>query len=168
MSTIEALEKRVASLESFVAHLKGAMGVPLNGASNAQAASNGQAAQRPAPTQQNNELDDAKLAEPWADQEIRKDPPMWIQNGGDSFQNQTMSMCTPEYLDALSDFFEWKAAKGREENPPRLNAKGKPWHESDTFSAKLARAWARNKRKPVMQQRAPKAEPPIADEDIPF
>jgi hypothetical protein len=43
----------------------------------------------------------------------------------------------------MAGFYEWKASKGREENPPRLRNDGKPWHESDSFEAKLLRAWAK-------------------------
>lgn len=164
MSTVE---QRVAALELDVKMLKTMF-------LNAPTATSTETA--PKTPQQgsytNQELDDSKLSESWADKEIRKDPPMWIQDGGESFVGRTMSACSPEYLDALSAFFEWKAAKGREEDPPKVNNKGKPWHEIESLNAKLARLWARHKRKPAGAQikaaptRAEQHQEP--DEDIPF
>ncbi len=169
-------EQRIEALEQDVRLLK--MALAGGGTSTAPRQATTTANAQTATNNNQNELDDSKLGESWADQEIRKDPPLWISDGGESYVGKTMSMCPPAYLDALSDFFEWKADKGRKEDPPRLNNKGKPWHESDTFNAKLARAWARRMRKqgpgkaavrpaPKPAEAVPDFGPPAEDE-IPF
>ena len=92
------------------------------------------------PAAQSNEVaDDDLLSKPWADMEIRKDPPRSSQP---SHLGKRMSECSSAYLLDYASFHDWKAKKGREENPPRLNNKGKPWYESDELVAKVARGWA--------------------------
>lgn len=93
--------------------------------------------------------DDDLLAREWADMEIRRDPPRTTQP---SHVGKRMSECTEAYLLDYASFFDWKARKGREEDPPRLNNKGKPWYESDELTAKIARGWAARaakRKKPV-------------------
>lgn len=107
--------------------------------------------------------DDDLLDREWADMLIRKDPP----KAKESFAGRKMSECTPSYLRGYASFHEWKAQKGREETPVRLNAKGKPWHESDSLVAKVARGWARRIEEGYVV--APKAAHGAAeDDDTPF
>lgn len=109
-----------------------------------------------------------KLQTDWADKIVGKDLPRWT---GESMVGKRFSECPAEWHDSASGFFEWKAAKGRAENPPRLDNKGKPWHEKDTFMARLHRTWSKHLRdtppKPAM------SEPSTSDgeafgEDLPF
>jgi hypothetical protein len=115
------LEERISKLELFVATLTAA------------------AKKTPPPQQNLLVADDELLARDWADMEIRKDPPRTQQP---SHVGKRMSECTEAYLLDYASFHDWKAKKGREENPPRLNNQGKPWYERDELIAKLARGWA--------------------------
>jgi hypothetical protein len=67
---------------------------------------------------------------------IKKDPPRWE---GDSFAGCTYSECTPEYLDALAGFHDWRVWKANQEG----NEKGAHWAGKD---AARARGWARRLR----------------------
>lgn len=101
---------------------------------------------------------DARLSEVWADKEIKKDPPRY---SGPTMVGRRFSTATAEWHETNASYLDWKAQKGREETPVRLNNKGKPWHESDTFEAKLCRAWAK-------RLRAGSAAPASGSDDIPF
>jgi hypothetical protein len=85
-------------------------------------------------------LPDGQLDNAWADKEVRKDPPRYQ---GPSMVGRHYSEVHSEWHDANAGYLDWKAAKGREETPVRLNAKGRPWWESDVFEAKICRAWSR-------------------------
>ena len=127
------LEQRVAALEAFVASLRGAIG--------AKAATPKPTPQRPPPAA-GEVADDELMSKPWADMPIRKDPP----RATESYAGRRMSECSEAYLLEYASFHDWKARKGREEDPPRLNNKGRPWYESDELTAKVARGWARRVR----------------------
>jgi hypothetical protein len=107
---------------------------------------------------------DAELDGKFGDPVIRKDPPRWQ---GSSYEGRKYSATTPEYLDALAGFLEWKAAKNEEEGDV---ARAK-FIGIDRRDAKLARGWARRLRS--------KGTTPVAtptgeqggfdgDDDIPF
>jgi hypothetical protein len=152
----KTLEERVAALESVIAGIRAAFGPAAISTAIAHKSEGGEVA------------DDALLAKEWADMEIRKDPPRTSQA---SSVGKRMSECTPEYLDDYASFHDWKAKKGREENPPRLNNRGKPWYESDELTAKVARGWAARARKAKPIPFVTKANPPAAfdePEDLPF
>lgn len=136
IAAIADLQLRVAKLESAKATPAPSGGYP--------------------PAQAGEVADDKLLAFEWANMQIRKDPPRWA---GPSYVGQRMTDCTAEYLLSYAGFHEWKAQKGREEDPPRLNSKGKPWHESDSLTAKIARGWAARKDRVSAKK---------SDEDIPF
>ena len=51
---------------------------------------------------------DADLDGEYGDPEIRKDPPRWT---GESFATRHYSQSTPEFLDNLAGFIDWKAGK---------------------------------------------------------
>ncbi len=106
--------------------------------------------------------DDDLLNRDWADMEIRKDPPRTTQP---SHVGKHMSECTEAYLLDYASFHEWKAKKGREETPVRLNNKGKPWYESDDLIAKVARGWAARVRATGVA--APKAAARVAPQITP-
>lgn len=122
--SIEALMARVSALEARVAILEN--GKP------AQSTSSGDT-----PT---DTFSDDKLDNDWANKTVAKDIPRWK---GESMVGRQFADCPAEWHDAAASFCEWKAAKGRNENPVRMNNKGKPWHEQDTFTAKLHRTWAK-------------------------
>lgn len=168
MST--TIEDRVRALEDFVATLRQAV---VGGARSTDSSAGGPSA----PTRVE-ALADGLLDNAWADAKIDKDPP---QYKGRTQVGRRYSLAPVEWLESAAGFFEWKAKKGREETPVRLQASGKnagkPWHEADTFKAKLLRAWAkRNANKP---KAAPKQEEPEddfgapvddfgADDEVPF
>lgn len=78
---------------------------------------------------------DADLDGKYGDEQVKKDPPRWE---GDRVAPCRMSECSPEYLDALADFLQWKADNPRE---------GKEKYASyDRKSAARARGWAARKR----------------------
>lgn len=134
---------------------------------------------RPAPTPSSSgsssELDDRFLdSQRWTDMDVRKDPPRWT---GPPMIGRNYSQCPGEWHDEMASFLDWKASKGREENPPRLQTSGKnagkPWYEADEFGAKICRAWARRNRGKSMSSPA-SAETPQTDasayavDDLPF
>jgi hypothetical protein len=152
------LEARVVELEKFVASLRAV----LTGGQH-RTVSNG------VPQQGGEVATEDLLNKPWADMEIRKDPPRTNQP---TSVGKRMSQCTAEYLEDYASFHDWKARKGREEEPPRLNNKGKPWYESDELVAKVARGWAQRARERPAAKRAPKQAEMLAEDmgedDIPF
>jgi hypothetical protein len=116
----KSIENRLADLEARIAKLEKKPAAPAKG--------------------QEINLDEAirLTGFDWANMEIRRDPPRTQQP---SHVGKRMSECSDEYLRDYASFHDWKASKGREENPPRLNSKGKPWYEVDELTAKCARAW---------------------------
>lgn len=158
----QSLESRVVELERVVAAMRaafvGGQTVLPGVAPPAPAASAGPATPAVA--------DDKLLSLSWANFTITKDPPRW---DGPSYVGRVMSECPADYLLNLAGFFEWKAKKGREENPPRCNDKGKPWYERDELTAKLARGWAARNGQSAPAP-APASEPvgDAFDGDIPF
>lgn len=143
MSTLELALARITILESEVAALK-------SGKGSAPGASGGGEA-----------LPDHLLDNAWADKTIGKDPKQWK---GPTQVGRLYSRAPVEWLKMAANNMDFKAQKGREEVPVRMNDKGKPWHESDTFEAKIMRGWAaRNANKPAT---APK--PKSADDDFDF
>ena len=90
------------------------------------------------------ELSDSFLdAQPWTDRDITKNPKRWAGVDHAGFR---YSEASSEWLECQASLLDYKAQKGREAVPVRLNQKGKPWHESDAFEAKICRAWARRNR----------------------
>ena len=112
---------------------------------------------------------DDKLHADWADKRVEKDLPKW---GGESMIGRLYSECPAEWHNSASGLFEWKAKKGREESPVRLKNNGKPWHEADTFAAKLHRTWAKRLRDRPAPAATREAEAPAdagdGEDQIPF
>jgi hypothetical protein len=91
-----------------------------------------------------NELTDGFLdAQSWTDRRIEKDPKRWA---GSSQVGLRYSEADPDWLRVQAGFLDWKADQERAKESPRLNNKGKPWHEVDAFEAKICRAWERRNR----------------------
>jgi hypothetical protein len=100
-------------------------------------------------------LPDHQLDNAWADKEIKKDPKRY---SGPTMVGLRYSQAPAAWHEAQASFLDWKAEQGRKENPVRLNNNGKPWHEADTFEAKICRAWARrNSGRPMPAPAAPGA-----------
>ena len=126
-----------------------------------------------APAPSGDELGDSFLdSQAWCDRTIKKDPKRWE---GASMVGMTYSQAPAEWLESMAGLCEWKAAKGREENPPKCNDKGKPWHEVDAFEAKICRAFARRNRSSwyhgTLLHPRQESETPAqfdADEGLPF
>jgi hypothetical protein len=78
---------------------------------------------------------DSDLDGQYGDEEVRKDPPRWK---GAPTAPCRMSECSPDYLDELAEFFDFKAGR------PRT---GKEKYVAyDRKSAARARGWAARKR----------------------
>jgi hypothetical protein len=113
-----------------------------------------------------NELTDDFLdKQSWADKTVKKDPKRWTDDHKPSMVGKRYSEIPSDWHDVNASLCEWKAAKGREEVPVRLNDKGKPWHESDTFDAKICRAWSRRNRGKKLP---PEPKSDFADDPLPF
>lgn len=150
MSTLEVALARIVALEARVAALEsGASSASTGGGSSSSSGREEEA------------LPDHLLEKPWADKTIARDPKQWK---GPTQVNRRYSRAPAEWLLMAARNMEFKAQKGREEVPVRLNNKGKPWHESDTFEAKILRGWARrNADKP-----APAPKPSSTSNDDAF
>jgi hypothetical protein len=107
----------------------------------------------------------SELDSQYGDPTVRKDPPKWT---GDSFAGKPYSACSPEFLDNLAGFLEWKAGKDTEKG----DADSLKYAGYARKDAARARGWAaRNREKP-----APSADlfggPDVGgafdDADIPF
>lgn len=108
-------------------------------------------------------LPDHMLDNAWADKAISRDPKQWK---GITQVGRTYSRANPDWLEMMAKNLDYKAACGRAEVPVRMNNKGKPWHESDTFEARICRGWAiRNRAKKAA---APEPEEQIEDDGPPF
>lgn len=136
MSTLDMAMQRIAVLEARVAALE---------------SSKAPAAQQSSPgvRQTSEPLSDDMLHKSWADKRVKRDPPKW---GGESKIGMLYSQVESDWHESNAGFCDWKAAKGAAEVPVRCNKEGKPWHESDTFEAKLCRAWARRNQGGVAPQ----------------
>jgi hypothetical protein len=155
------LEDRVARLETWARGFGG--GVTRPAAAPA-------AAPRPATSAASTEVaSDTDLDSPHGDPEVRRDPPRW---DGPSFKGRHFSQTSPEYLDDLAGFLDWRASKEEEEPDKKQYAK------YSRLDAKRARGWAARLRgRPATQAAA--ASAPHADafeggafsegeDDIPF
>lgn len=114
--------------------------------------------------------DAADLDGKFGDPEIRKDPPLWIKDGGASFQGKRYSDCPPDYLDKLAGFFDWQAGKDEEQGKTYTDKKTgeeKPSAPLKRRDAARARGWAERKR---AGWKAPAAAfgDAAATDDIPF
>jgi hypothetical protein len=114
-------------------------------------------------------IDDHQLENGWADKTIAKDPKKWK---GPTQVGKRYSRAPLEWLELAAEACEFKAYKGRQEVPPRLNNKGKPWHESDSFEARILRGWAERRRKqpaPAPTTKPAATAPASGDaDDFPF
>ena len=78
---------------------------------------------------------DADLDGPHGDPVVKFLPRDWT---GDDFRQQTFSQCTPTFLDALANAYEYFAAKKKAENDPKAK-----WED---LSAARARGWSKRLR----------------------
>jgi hypothetical protein len=74
---------------------------------------------------------DADLDGPHGDPVVKFLPRDWT---GDDFRQQTFSQCTPTFLDALANAYDYFAAKKKAENDPKAK-----WED---LSAARARGWS--------------------------
>jgi hypothetical protein len=109
----EALEQRVKLLELAVAGLSAAQAA---GAS-------------PVGVATDRELDDPK----WGNPQVKRHPPRW---NGAPCVGRTYSECSPEFLDELASFLDWRADK-EEGEPDR-----KKYARYSRADARRARGWA--------------------------
>ena len=80
---------------------------------------------------------DKELDSQYGNPEIKKDPPRWK---GPSFVGRRYSECTPEYLENLASFCDWKA--GRDAAAGKMTRGGKPLADLVRRDAARARGWA--------------------------
>jgi hypothetical protein len=100
---------------------------------------------------------DRDLDGQYGDPTIKKDPARWK---GESFVGYRYSETTPEYLEEVASFHDWRASKDDEANA--VDTKGRPksyWARKD---AALARGWAKRLR---ARPAAPPASPPPNADD---
>lgn len=163
MTTLAIALAKIAVLEARLDALEAGGGGASNGGS-----SSGGGVPRVEP------LPDQMLENAWADQTIDKDPPKYK---GRSQVGRRYSLAPLDWLESTAGFFEWKAHKGRNETPVRVQTSGKnagkPWHEADTFRARLLRAWAKRAAqkaaaKPAPAPSAPAPNDPGGDDDFNF
>jgi hypothetical protein len=116
---------------------------------------------------ENTIADDADLDSTWGNPEIKRDPPRWT---GPSFVGAKYSDTTPEYLENLASFLDWKARESDKKNEMANN--GKPRSMYLRKDAARARGW----RKRLMDKSrggrpAPRPRPAQVEEmdaDMPF
>lgn len=107
----------------------------------------------------------------YGDPQIRKDPPRW---NGESFAGCRFSETTPDYLDCLAEFNDWRADKDDQANAK--DNKGRPKSSWGRKDARLARGWAARLRAGWKPKTNGAGAPPAtnedygdgADDDIPF
>ncbi len=127
MSTIES---RIAELESRITKLESGTHKTSSGGG------------------ETDTLKPEMLEQAWADKDIAKLPSNWKGRSLDVIHRYS-DLDAKEATD-LAGFFSWKAEKGRNEVPVRMSNKldkktGQPvpWFESDLFTAKILRTWAK-------------------------
>lgn len=95
---------------------------------------------------------------------VHKDPPLWIKDGGESFAGRRYSEATPEYLDALASYHDWRAdkdlAKGTEDGTKYAGYAKK--------DAARARGWAKRIRAGWNTAPGSLTAPPTDDDGAPF
>jgi hypothetical protein len=146
---MELLEKRVGILELEIAALK------LQLASMARAP-----AHAPATVDAGN-LDDER-----GNFEVRKDPPLWIRDGGESFLGHRLSECPTDYLEKLAGFLDWQAKKDEESN--YVSPSGRPTAPYKRKDAARARGWAARLRTGQGPQPAKRDDVDLDDDELPF
>lgn len=80
---------------------------------------------------------DQELDGPYGNPTVRKDPPKW---SGPSFAGKRFSECSPEFLESLAGFYDWKA--GKDAASGAVDAKGRPKATYSRKDAARARGWA--------------------------
>lgn len=102
----------------------------------------------------------------YTDREVRKDPPKYT---GPSCVGLKWSQCTPDYLDDLASFTEWRIGKEKEkpEAEQRRTQKGELAWKYDERDAKLIRAWAMKLRIEGPKQVAQAAQEAMTDPEHP-
>lgn len=157
MSTLAIALAKIAVLEARLDALEG-----RSGGGGAPAPSSGGGAGGSS----GDTLPEHVLENAWADRAITRDPKQWK---GRTQVGRRYSQAPAEWLEMFARNMDFKAQKGREEVPVRLNNKGKPWHEADTFEAKLLRTWAvRAKAKAAAAPAPPPAASPADDDPLAF
>jgi hypothetical protein len=84
---------------------------------------------------------DSDLDSQYGDPTINKDPPRWT---GESYVGCAMSSTSPEYLDNLASFNDWRAAKSDEKGEVDKNNRPKSFYAKK--DAARARGWAKRLR----------------------
>jgi hypothetical protein len=111
--------------------------------------------------------DDRDLDSQYGNPEIKKDPPRWT---GQSYAGCRFSDASPEYLETLAGFLDWKARKDDESNA--VDTKGNPKSKWARLDAARARGWRKRALESKTTKRAaPKPKPAVeaeAEADRPF
>lgn len=98
--------------------------------------------------------DAAELDSQWGNPQIRKDPPRW---SGESFAGCRFSECSPEYLDTVASFNDWRA--DQDDKAGAVDAKGRPKSYFARKDAARARGWAARIRASQPASPSPHARP---------
>ena len=115
---IAALEARMLAAEARLAAIEGRAPTSASGGSEA---GGGVAS-------------DEDLDGPHGNPKVKKDPPRWR---GQGFAGLCMSACTPEYLDVLAAFLDWRADREAEQSDKAKYAR------FSRLDAARARGWAK-------------------------
>jgi hypothetical protein len=106
--------------------------------------------------------DDRDLDSQYGNPEIKKDPPRWT---GQSYAGCRFSDASPEYLETLAGFLDWKARKDDESNA--VDAKGNPKSKWARLDAARARGWRKRALESKTSNRSvPKPKPVVEAEDV--
>ena len=125
-----SIEERLATVEGRLAALEGRA---AQATGSAHVSGGGEA------------LDDRHLSADWADKVVKRD----LRGGQVPMIGRRYSECPAEWHTQMAAQCERSAEKNRNEVPIRLSKKVDkkgnlvPWHEQDSFEAKLHRAWAK-------------------------
>jgi len=169
--TLEQLALEIAALKARVALLEATSGGGGLPSSSTSSGTDSGDVRRERP------IDDAQLENEWANKKIAKDPRRWK---GPTQVNRTYSRAPVEWLEMAAASYEFKAHMGRIADPVRMSNKVRngqpvPWHESDSFEARILRGWAERKKRapPPPAAKAPPKQPtppaePGGDEDFNF
>lgn len=121
----------------------------------------GEATPQPAPVAVSNDgppegavADARDLDGPYGNPEIRRDPPRWT---GPSFVGRRFSDATPEYLESLAGFLDWKARESDKKG--ELAKGGTPKSKFVRLDASRARGWAKRNREGGQNRAAPRPAP---------
>jgi hypothetical protein len=144
---IKALESRVQALETTIAALKAV----FVGGSAGVGGAGGEVAT------------DRELDSQYGDEQVRKSPKKWLENGGHDYKGYKLSQCPADFLEEFASLQDWMASKDDESGKMYQPKGGKAPYPMSRFgrkTARLARGWAKR----IREGWKPKALAPMGAE----